>query len=1322
MSVLARRLAAGCLLAAGVSAAWAQVPADPFNYCRTSSFTYVSSGVQAGLLQTETVESTSTPDLCVVTTHAYDAFGNKSSAVVNNCGSYSPRAAFPSRQASTTFAAVATQPITVAGAARNVSIPAGLFATSTKAAVTGNINDPQSHTESRSYDPRFGAVLSATAPDGVSTTYLVDDFGRKTREVRADGTSTVVSYCILTGKGLDTASNSPGCGTTGSLSGLSAATEIPSDAISYVQTVQLDTAGAQMSAASRVYMDRAARKLRELVEGFNGGSQPTDRRYVVRDWQYNAQGTLILTTQPYFLGANSSTLTGSGDYGMTLTTYDALGRAVQVDVADPQGNVDNVDFAGRGNRKSARTVIQYEGLKTNTTRPQNQQKTEEKNVDGKVVRVTDAYGAQTAYQHDAFGNLVATKDALQNIVTTAYDIRGRKRGMTDPDSGYWEYDYNAIGELVWQRSPNQRAAGSETTMAYDRLGRMITRTEPDYVSSWFYDAYASGACNAGKGKLCESSTNTGIVKKTVYDNLGRVSSASTSHSGGPTLATAVTYHTVTGRVDTQSYPTGLVVRHGYTATRGFLDRLTNVTPGTGVNLPANTVLWSATTVNAWGKGELQSAGNVNSRATYDSLTGRATALSAGIGSGSSVLSHFYAWDNLGNLTSRNDLNGDGTSGPVNETFQHDSLNRLTQYTVQAAQIAGGARAVQLHYNAVGNVIFKSDVGNYDYAPFGNVGGVSNPRPHAVKTVAGPGMGTVNYLYDANGNMTSASGGQYSTVAYTSFNLPDSTSGAAGPNGTPRYTWAYDENHQRVRERRVDANGTRTTWFHHPDNRGGLAFESETAPSGAVSNRHYLSAGTQTLVLVSTGALQAGGQTTPPAISSIALTRAEYWHRDHLGSLVATTDLAGNVTARYAYDPFGKRRFTNGRYDDFGTLVVDWSNGSSAGADRGFTGHEHIDDIGVIHMNGRLYDPLTGRFMQADPFIQDPSDLQSFNRYSYCFNGPMACTDPTGYFNLRKFVRTVVAIVVAYYGAGWLEASGIAAPGTFATLTSTGYSATLPGAATAGFFSGAIAGGSFKSGVYGAFNAFLFYGVGEAVGDAGLAGKTAYDVDRFAAAVILHGVAGCVGSAAAGGRCGPEALSGALSKAALPWTASYQEGIERAMVHAVVGGTASALGGGKFANGAMTAAFSYLFNHLLSKGGVRDLFGMSKGHHSFAKQWAWEYRELISEDALAVLGGSTIGPNVIWEGDHPNRYPGDPQSGHRAYNEVGGRKIVDDFFAEKGITPTNQLNVKQSYELLDRLNRHDFNVKMQEYVDHQQSRGRVNTRVIRPRGGTAQPGD
>ena len=90
-----------------------------------------------------------------------------------------------------------------------------------------------------------------------------------------------------------------------------------------------------------------------------------------------------------------------------------------------------------------------------------------------------------------------------------------------------------------------------------------------------------------------------------------------------------------------------------------------------------------------------------------------------------------------------------------------------------------------------------------------------------------------------------------------------------------------------------------------------------------------------------------------------------------------------------YEPFGKRRFSDGTPDPNDTV-------EGVETDRGYTGHEHLDDFGLIHMNGRIYDPRIGRFLSAAPVIQSPQALQTYNRYSYAINNPLAYTDPSGY--------------------------------------------------------------------------------------------------------------------------------------------------------------------------------------------------------------------------------------------------------------------------------------------------------------------------------------
>lgn len=115
--------------------------------------------------------------------------------------------------------------------------------------------------------------------------------------------------------------------------------------------------------------------------------------------------------------------------------------------------------------------------------------------------------------------------------------------------------------------------------------------------------------------------------------------------------------------------------------------------------------------------------------------------------------------------------------------------------------------------------------------------------------------------------------------------------------------------------------------------------------------------------------------------------------------MAVSDEWGRTETRYEYDPWGKQtktvlRSTGGNNSIEGA----WSN------PRGFTDHEMLSDLGLVHMNGRVYDPVLGRFLSADPFIQDAGDSQSYNRYSYLGNNPLGGTDPSGYFSLKDAFR------------------------------------------------------------------------------------------------------------------------------------------------------------------------------------------------------------------------------------------------------------------------------------------------------------------------------
>jgi RHS repeat-associated protein len=118
----------------------------------------------------------------------------------------------------------------------------------------------------------------------------------------------------------------------------------------------------------------------------------------------------------------------------------------------------------------------------------------------------------------------------------------------------------------------------------------------------------------------------------------------------------------------------------------------------------------------------------------------------------------------------------------------------------------------------------------------------------------------------------------------------------------------------------------------------------------------------------------------------------YLLEDHLGGVDGFTSASGALLSRASNQPFGARR--SGNWVDKTPTSAEWQQVQST-TPRGFTDHEHVDNLGVIHMNGRVYDPVLGRFLSPDPLVQAPYDAQTWNRYSYARNNPVRYTDPSG---------------------------------------------------------------------------------------------------------------------------------------------------------------------------------------------------------------------------------------------------------------------------------------------------------------------------------------
>ncbi|MBU2988326.1 hypothetical protein KO525_02925 [Psychrosphaera sp. B3R10] len=243
------------------------------------------------------------------------------------------------------------------------------------------------------------------------------------------------------------------------------------------------------------------------------------------------------------------------------------------------------------------------------------------------------------------------------------------------------------------------------------------------------------------------------------------------------------------------------------------------------------------------------------------------------------------------------------------------------------------------------------------------------------------------------------------------------------------------------------------------------------------------------------------------------------------------------------------------------------------------------------MNGRIYDPTLGRFLQADPFIQAPSNLQNYNRYSYVLNNPMSYTDPSGYFfsSFRRglikaatkiFGKDVVNIVgstvSAVYGGGWGAAAW-----TYEFNRAMGVppSGALRAAAVAGA------------------SAYTFQQIGDYYSGAGASNIAAVEAGNMSASsltnfggnmltsgqiagqIASHAFAGGTLSVLGGGKFGHGFVSAGFTKGVgTGLNTHYNSGpISGTIISMTVGGTSSVLTGGKFGNGAMTAMYQSLFN-------------------------------------------------------------------------------------------------------------------------------------------------
>jgi RHS repeat-associated protein len=978
--------------------------------------------------------------------------------------------------------------------------------TNTEAAApaAGAVSEIVARTSSTTYDSKGQYPISSTnALNQTETKTYNADFGTVATLVGPNALTTSWTYDSF-GKPLTEARAD---GTSTSTAYALCTTGCPTVGTAVAQyTITVTQAGAPYS---KNYYDMEGRAIQSET-------QDKDGALILTQVQFDNLGRTYKTSRPFKTGVTPV---------WNTVAYDKLNRPVSNTA--PNNTVTN---------------ITYNGYTTIATNALSQTKTEIKNSQGQLVTVTDTQAKSLTYQYDAFGNLTKTTDVLGNMTSITYDTRGRKTGMDDPDQGVWSYQYDALGQLKKQTD----AKLQNVTFTYDKLGRMLTRNEPDLISTWTYDTCDATLNPGGKciGKPIKESTDNGYVRTYLYDAYGRHTAELDNVDTGYGVTKSFDSY---GRVSTLVYPSGngisFSTQNVYSST-GHLSEVREV--------GSNALFWQAGSTDNEGRITTTTYGNtVTNTTVFDALTGRITQVSAG--TSNSVSNQSFVYDNLGNLTQRYDQVTN-----LNEGFGYDSLNRLTSTSAQAG--TGPLTQTTVTYNAIGNIMTKSDIGTYTYASLKANG---SARPHAVSQIMMNDGTTIygSYTYDANGNQT---GGAGRTIIWNSFNMPNQVIGTkpAGTNpnlpqntpvGTTSSTFAfvYNATHERVKETLPD--GT-IVYNVSPRVDTGIHVEKRVSLSGAISYNYSMYA----------GSLPFGVHTVTKATpASTAVITNRYYHTDHLGSIIAITDDTGTVVERRSYDAWGKRRNQNGTSlaNAFVTSDIRYA----------FGGHEDLGEVGLIHMNGRLYDPATGRFISADPTIQTPDDMQNYNRYSYINNNPLSGIDYSGYglFSFvghifkavthvigavlhNSFIRTVASIAIAVYAPEFIGSTNLFGGALY------DYANIIAGAASSLVGSG----GDLRAAITGAITAGAF--------------NVAGDITNTFGNIAAHAAIGCASAVAGGGKCGSGALSAGFADVAAPFASGFGR-VGGTIISSIVGGTASVLGGGKFENGAVTGAFGYLFN-------------------------------------------------------------------------------------------------------------------------------------------------
>ncbi|WP_123862146.1 SpvB/TcaC N-terminal domain-containing protein [Chryseobacterium artocarpi] len=825
-----------------------------------------------------------------------------------------------------------------------------------------------------------------------------------------------------------------------------------------------------------------------------------------------------------------------GYFVLKATQYDVLGRKIKE--SEPffewQGveqwntiEYDDTVFPAKAratsfNGKKMETSVS--GLTTTLKELNGYGRTTSKTTDalGNIVSSTDK-GGTIQFSYNAAGEQIKAQYA-ENIVTTKYDSWGRKSEFNDPSNGIYKYEYDGFGQPKKTISPK-----GTKEYSYNALGQLISQKELSTVDggeatnkliSFSYDNKGRIISRSGTSKGKSYSSNIS------YDPQGRVLSSSESSNGKYFIQKGITYDDKARVVsyEKQLYSSGVLtkvqIENVYSTWNGELTQVKDKITGKS--------LWELKEANAKGQVLKAKLGVTDVNNIYDA-NGFLTNVNHSSAVKPGILQLSYSFDAI-----KNELKSRTTGGDFNivESFDYDDNNRLINWTNPVTGIKPSAN--RNSYDVKGRIMENDQVGTMKYE---NSTKIYQPTSMTLNAA-----GTQNYNNDLIQRITYNENndpvfidGMKGDVAFqyglTSMRQRVTYGGNFSTDGEGKFTKFYSEegSYEIVRD-------NTTGKEKHILYIGGTPYES---------NIIYLKNFTE-----SSGSYK-------------------FLHKDYIGSILAIRDEEGNKLEQRHFDAWGN--FTHLQIGN-GAIITDKNiiDNASLLIDRGYTSHEHFAEVGIIHMNGRLYDPLLRRFLNADENIQDPYNTQNYNKYGYVFNNPLMYNDPNG--ELVWFVPIIAAVVSEFFTMYY---------------TQTPFNGTR--------FAGGLAMSYASAGITGA--------IGDVFKIASVAGAL---VVKAGAHALTQGVFSTV----QGGNFWSGALSGAFASISsdLLGMAINNLGANNILRSdafalfngAVSGGVGSVLGGGNFWMGAgqglMVTAFNYLMHQQISR--QQSLEAIKKKHPRF----------------------------------------------------------------------------------------------------------------------------